>query len=315
MSNPRIYPNNRNSTRCRAQAPGRALSIADGAPIFSRGELLLLRIPSPIEVPGMVDVGLAVGSGLPPTFFRTTPQYFAFVCSVTDLPNSSYMLEVYIVLSFATSGGALAGYNQLDDTVKATLIPLPLLSHRHPMPRDFGDPLAISGWKNSRDAWLNVIPKRVLMHPWQSFKRMVPPISLSGLELQRISHYYNTFAGVLAPEAEDRQLWEAPLKQGEEAVGAELKQSEVNLASNHPPIVEGMDEDALGYDFLICEDVDEDAEGDDSTKRDDLILMASASPLWAAQLNRYLLAEREEKEKENVECMERLEHWLNDVSG
>jgi hypothetical protein len=88
----------------------------------------------------------------------------------------------------------MTGSNGFSDTIKATLIPLLPLSLRHPTPENFGDPLTIGGWSDSRDTWLHVVPVRfmipmlrpvsgMLLIPAPSrlnsltlFKRMVSPV-------------------------------------------------------------------------------------------------------------------------------------------
>jgi hypothetical protein len=79
--------------------------------------------------------------------------------------NRTCELEVYPVVPFSASGGAIPEYSRLSDTIKAMLIPLPPISLRHPTPETFGDPLTIGGWLNSRDSWLHVVPVRFLIDP------------------------------------------------------------------------------------------------------------------------------------------------------
>ena len=62
-------------------------------------------------------------------------QYFSFIRVVHLHPDRSFALEVYPVLSFTSTGGALSTYNRMTDAVaKAALLPLPPLSSRHPTP-------------------------------------------------------------------------------------------------------------------------------------------------------------------------------------
>jgi hypothetical protein len=144
-----------------------ALSINDGAPFLFPGDYVLVRIPIPIDLEpsgnaaGDTDVGST--TSLPPTSAGRSPEHFAFVCNASVLPNNSIELEVYPQLSFARSGGALNGYNNLNDVMRATLIPLLPLSLRHPTPDAFGAPLTVGGWSNSRDAWLRVIPMKLIL--------------------------------------------------------------------------------------------------------------------------------------------------------
>ena len=142
---------------------GPPLSLEDGASNFAFGEFVLIRIPESIEVEGYIDdEATAVGTDLPPTSNGSSPQHFAFIRHVDILSATSYVLDVYPVLSFG-SGGALPGYNGLTDVAKATLLPLPPLSLRHPMPDAFGAPLDLGNWSNSRDSFLHVIPKQFAM--------------------------------------------------------------------------------------------------------------------------------------------------------
>ena len=141
-----------------------ALSIDDGAAPFLVGELLLLRIPVCSDIP--IHQGLSTstraGSGVPPTSNAKSPQHFAFIRSAT-LHRDGFELEVYAAVSFSNRGGAMNGYNDLNDRSKATLIPLPPLSRSVQTPEIFGEPLSIRGWVNSRDAWLLVVPITFIM--------------------------------------------------------------------------------------------------------------------------------------------------------
>jgi hypothetical protein len=118
------------------------LSIADGASIFVLGEYVLVRIPGDILVNGYVDDEVTAGTALPHTSNGSSPQYFGFIRQVTfQEASGSSLLEVYPVISFTSRGGAVAGYNKLDDATKAMLLPLPSLSLSHPTPEAFGAPL------------------------------------------------------------------------------------------------------------------------------------------------------------------------------
>jgi hypothetical protein len=141
---------------------GAPLSLLDEAPIFLLGEYILVRIPGGIQVGGQVEGDATAGTALPLTSNGSSSQHFAFISKIV-WTDDSFVLEVYPVLSFTSSGGALAGYNEMDDTAKATLLPLPALSHRHPTPEAFGAPLKFGDWSTFRDSWLSIIPRRFVM--------------------------------------------------------------------------------------------------------------------------------------------------------
>ena len=77
--------------------------------------------------------------------------------------DRSFALEVYPVLSFSSTGGAVATYNRMSDAAKAALLPLPPLSSRHATPDAFGEPLDFGNWSNSRDLFLHVFPRKLTM--------------------------------------------------------------------------------------------------------------------------------------------------------
>jgi hypothetical protein len=123
--------------------------------------LVLVRVPIPLDPelqPALVTSTVA-GSGIPPTSNARSPQHFAFVRSATPLADG-VQLDVYAIVSFSSSGGAVNGYNNLTEERKATLIPL---SHSMPTPELFGEPLTIGGWINSWDARLLVVPTTFIM--------------------------------------------------------------------------------------------------------------------------------------------------------
>jgi hypothetical protein len=99
---------------------GSSLSLADGASGFVIGEWVLVRIPEAIQVGGHIDDDATVVSNLPPTSHGSSLQHAAFIRQVNVYSPTSYLLEVYAIVSFARSGGALAGYAQMNDatTVK-----------------------------------------------------------------------------------------------------------------------------------------------------------------------------------------------------
>jgi hypothetical protein len=61
---------------------------------------------------------------------------------------------------------------------------------------------------------------------------------------------------------------------------------------------------------LFAESVDEDADGDDCTWKDQLLMLAYDDPVWVFELQKYLQQEREEREKMQVDRMGRLTSWL-----
>ncbi|KAF9506829.1 hypothetical protein BS47DRAFT_380192 [Hydnum rufescens UP504] len=317
---------------------GPSQSLAEGAPIFAVGEYVLIRIPIEIKLGGNTATGSAAESELLPTSKGSSPQHFAFIRSVYPLLDGSYQLEVYPQLPLSRSGGALIGYNQTDDTGRAALIPLPPLSHRYPTPERFGDPLVVGGWSNSRDAWLYTVPHRFVM-PWtRPFKRMIPPVSMNPFEMRRVDVWYNALrASLVAPDLGDRHDEVPPegglrkddgrgnvaLRQGDggqaasgnvpESTGvswagggvqkrtleAEVEQLVHNLSSGEPLILEG---------------VDEDAQDEDCTPRDQLILLGRSHPSWAKVLVKYLVAEQEERQEVEERRAARLEHWLQGMT-
>jgi len=135
---------------------GPAVSIDAGASMFLAGELVLVRIPFPLdtELRPTLDTSTAAGSGIPPTSNARSPQHFAFVRTATPLADG-VELEVFPMVSFSRTGGAINGYNDMTDEQKATLIPLSRF-----MPTE---PLTVGGWINTRNAWLLVIPAKFIV--------------------------------------------------------------------------------------------------------------------------------------------------------
>ena len=142
---------------------GPPLSLDHGASNFILGEYVLVRIPQPIEIDGQLGDEVTAATALPSTSNGSSPQHFAFIRQVNIQPNGSLVLEVYPVLSFTSSGGALAGYNQMDDSSQATLLPLPPLSNSYPTPEAFGAPLVFGNWSTYEESWLSVVPIRFVM--------------------------------------------------------------------------------------------------------------------------------------------------------
>ena len=134
---------------------GPSLSLQDGALPITTGECVFVRIPGRnVEVDN--DEGTAGQS----------PQRLAFIRQQYHLQDGSYVLDVYPLVSFSRSGGAVLGFRQLTDAGKATLLPLPPLSSRHPSPNAFGvplNPLDFGGWSDDRDSFLYVISRQFTM--------------------------------------------------------------------------------------------------------------------------------------------------------
>ncbi|KAI0253669.1 hypothetical protein BJV78DRAFT_1299756 [Lactifluus subvellereus] len=204
---------------------GPSLSLAHGAPGFATGELVLVRIPEPIRIGGHEGEEATAGTNLPPTSNGSSRQHFAFIRYSVVQQNRSYLVEVYPVLAFSRSGGAIAGYNRMDDASRAQLLPLPSLLHRHPTPEAFGAPLR----SPFRDSWLSVIPIRFIMPRSRPFKRMIPPLIMPFSVLDQIDLYRET----LLPNPQttnarhhDDQSYPPPM------VGAEMNKEVTTLDSN-----------------------------------------------------------------------------------
>jgi len=154
--------NNAQSTQPQHEL-GPFLSLDDGVSDFAEGEYVLVRIPDPIVVDGHLGDEATADTALPPTLNGSNTQNFAFIRQMNILPDGDWVLEVYPVVSFTNSGGALAGYDLMNDAAKATLLPLPPLSINQPTPEAFGTPLAFGGWETSKDSWLSVVPRRFVI--------------------------------------------------------------------------------------------------------------------------------------------------------
>jgi hypothetical protein len=174
---------------------------------------------------------------------------------------------------------------------------------------------------------------------------MIPPVSLSVLELQRINRYYDALrrpmltnvnnnqgpaqppsggasgngngqegagsgpgvgpvgGGAPGNDSEPaRSGWESLLccRRQEQGLAAGREESMAKQSFNGPPI-------------LTLEGVDEDAQDADATTKDELMLLAHSSELWAGELAKYLQAERNERDEVHRRRMARLEDWMQDV--
>lgn len=65
--------------------------------------------------------------------------------------------------------------------------------------------------------------------------------------------------------------------------------------------------------LLVLEGVDEDAQDADATMKDELMLMAYGDEMWTKELQKYLRAERREREEVQEWRAAMVESWLQDV--
>jgi hypothetical protein len=130
-------------------------SLEDGG-LITASEFVFLKIPVAAGSQ-FLEASTTAETGLPqpsqPQGRRAT-QHHVFVRSTAPHPLG-LVIEVYPVVSFSREGGAVDGYNAANETVKQSLIPLPLLFFHFPDP-PFGPQLFTGGWVNSRDAFLSV---------------------------------------------------------------------------------------------------------------------------------------------------------------
>ncbi|KIL58313.1 hypothetical protein M378DRAFT_332913 [Amanita muscaria Koide BX008] len=276
---------------------GHPRSLENGDPIFMTGEYIFVRIPEDIRVEGHDGEATVVGTDLPPTSNGSSPQHFAFVRLVNPLPGNACILEVYPVLSFGRTGGAVSTYNTLANITKAALLPL---SFRHPTPDSFGPPLDLGNWSNSRDLFLHVIPRRLVMPAKMPFKRMDPPLIMPFSELSRIDQYREYLRSYTQTTNADGQSHPPPNGgSGDEQVA----EAELGGFSVEPT-----------HGLLVLEGVDEDADDADATFRDELVMLARDDPIWREELRRYLQEEEKERELMQKERVARLAHWREDIS-
>ncbi|KAF8342434.1 hypothetical protein F5887DRAFT_357480 [Amanita rubescens] len=305
---------------------GPSLSLQDGALPFTTGECVFVPIPGRIEVdPEYDDEGTAVGTDLPPTSRGQSPQHLAFIRQKYHLQDGSYVLDVYPLVSFSRSGGAVRGFHQLTDAGKATLLPLPPLSSRHPSPNAFGaplNPLDFGGWSDHRDAFLHVISRQLTMPRSRPFKRMEPPLIMPGWVLYRIDRYRETLRW-------STQITNAHNRSGDEqgssnppgdgggpaASGVSSVTTSTIADGEGEEVAEaGVEQFSAKYGLLVLEGVDEDAEGPDATMLDELTLLAHDDPVWKGELRRYLQEEEKQKKQIQKERAVRLAHWREDVA-
>ena len=146
-----------------AHCLGPSDSLDRGAPLFAIGELVLIRIPEELEVERYVEnEATAVGTDLPVST-GSGPQHYSFIREVRLQSDRSFALEVYPVLCFTSTDGALPTYNRMSDAAKPALLPLPPLSSRDLMPDAFGEPLDFGNWATYKDSFLHVFPRRFIM--------------------------------------------------------------------------------------------------------------------------------------------------------
>ncbi|EDR09630.1 uncharacterized protein LACBIDRAFT_318893 [Laccaria bicolor S238N-H82] len=304
-----------------AHSLGPRVSLDDGVSSFTIGECILIRIPGGIQVEEYVeDEVTAVGTNLPPISEGTGSQHLAFICNITVHPlNDSFILDVYPVLAFSHTDGAVATYNNMRNPIsKAALIPLSLFSSRHPTPHGFGQPLTLGNWITVNDSFLHVLPRRFTMPMSRSFKRFEPPLMMHA-RLQLRLHRYRAFLSTANPEDLDVQSHH-PFLNGES--GEDLPHDQTGhgggQATSLPTVIgdgngEGgkLTEEGLAD---VLEDVDEDAEDGDATLLDDLRLLAASHPMWEEELQRYLQAEQKEREWIQNQRAARLALWREDVA-
>ncbi|KAI0253654.1 hypothetical protein BJV78DRAFT_1191090 [Lactifluus subvellereus] len=290
---------------------GRSLSLEAGAASYTIGECILVRL----SVDGHVG-DEATGTDLPPTSNRSSPQHLAFIRQVIMQEDGSYLLEVYVILSFTGSGGAIASYYEMDDATRATLLPLPPSSHRHPTPEAFGAPLSFEAWSALRDSWLSIIPRRVFMPSSRPFKRMVPPLIMHPSVLRQIELYRATLRSNPQTTSAHRDDQPHPPPNG----GSGDEQGSSHLGQQQPG--DGGGQASSGVTSLLRDvpwhlsqrSVDEDAEGPDATMLDDLMLMALGDPMWTKELRKYLQKEENENEEMQKERAARLARWREGIT-
>jgi len=96
--------------------------------------------------------------------------------------------------------------------------------------------------------------------------------------------------------------------------GGQAASGETSTTSSPTLIRDGGGEQAAGAkQLLVLEGVDEDAEDADATMRAELILLARDSPIWMAELRKYLQQEEKEKKDVQKEREVRLAHWREGI--
>jgi hypothetical protein len=190
---------------------------------------------------------------------------------------------------------------------------------------------------------------------------MVPPVSLSPVELRQIDSYRTALrtkkltvvindgtgqaqpttgggpgssiglegdgsgqrgergdGGVQGPSASSSEpkgaSW-ASIVRGErdnQAVGAGLENFTINPTSNSPPVLDDFGSGSQG--LLILEDVDADAQEEDCTFRDELFLLARSGGPWPETLEKFLQAERTERDEMQKQRAARLDDWRQAVA-
>jgi hypothetical protein len=211
----------------------------------------------------------------------------------------------------------------LKETDQANLIPIPHLSCHHPTPELFGEPLVIGGWSNTRDSWLLVNATKFIM-PWTravsvilfticqnfnkllvKFKGMVPPVSLSPRELRQIDFYRTALRTKKSTAViDDGTVQAQPPAGGGPGSGIGLE------GDGSGPVLDGFGSGSQG--LLILEDVDVDAQDEDCTFRDELFLMALCG--GPETLERFLQAERKERDEIQKQHAARLDDWRHAVA-
>ncbi|EDR09629.1 uncharacterized protein LACBIDRAFT_318891 [Laccaria bicolor S238N-H82] len=290
---------------------GPRVTQESGAPPFAIGECILVRIPEPIEVENFVEADATiVGSNLPPVSRGGGPQRLAFICDIR-VHDESFILDVYPVLSFSRSGGAVVAYNNMRNPIsKASLLPLPSFSSRHPTPHTFGQPLTFGNWTTLNDSFLHIFPRQFTMPPHRSFKRFEPPLSMP-LNLQARVKRYRAYLSTADPETLAVQSHHPPPNGGSGEGpphdqighgGGQATSGGLSVTSSPTIIGDGDGDGGKSAEeglAEVFEDVDEDAEDGDATMLDDLRLLAASHPMWEDELKQ--LSKRSRREKMDSE--------------
>lgn len=168
---------------------------------------------------------------------------------------------------------------------------------------------------------------------------MVPPVFLNAVELAQIDRYYNALRAPVLTPGVSGQL-QPPAGGGSglgSGQGASPGQGSGPVAPGHGAGPTGrslgdllccrgqdrvLDEETenliselLSKDLPILEleGVDEGAQDADATMKDELMLLARGSEIWARELVKYLQVERKERDEMQEEQVVRMENWLRDV--
>ncbi|KAG5648943.1 hypothetical protein DXG03_000292 [Asterophora parasitica] len=199
----------------------------------------------------------------------------------------------------------------MDEVTRTTLLPMPSLSLRQPAPESFGDLLDFGGRTTLGDSWLSVIPVSFVMPASRPFKMMTPPLIMPLSVRRRIDVCRRLLrASLVASNTDPNEDQSHPSPDGgngdEEGKQTGDQDQSAFGGASETLLMAG---DGGGH---VLEGVDEDAEGP-ATALDDLLLLAQVSPMWMAELRKYLW--REEKERGRMQELRaaRLARWREDV--